>query len=195
VLRRGLVDTPPLSPKDGGLIRPGFDPEADHLRAGSQAAREWMAGLEAAERARTGIRSLKVGYNQVMGYYIEVSKANEHLVPREYSRKGTLVGAERYITADMKDREALILTAEERIAAREYEVFCGLRDAVRAQIAPLQAAARAVAEVDVYAALAEAAVRHRYVRPRLRSEEHTSELQSPCNLVCRLLLEKKKKNK
>src|SRR5205807_1744372 len=170
VLRRGLVDSPPLSPKDGGLIRPGFDPEADRLRAGSQAAREWMAGLEAAERARTGIRSLKVGYNQVMGYYIEVSKANEHLVPREYIRKGTLVGAERYITAEMKDREALILTAEERIAAREYDVFCGLRDAVRAQIAPLQAAAGAVAEVDVYAALAEAAVRHRYVRPRLVDE-------------------------
>ena len=170
VLRRGLVDSPPLSPKDGGLIRPGFDPEADRLRAGSQAAREWMAGLEAAERSRTGIRSLKVGYNQVMGYYIEVSKANEHLVPREYIRKGTLVGAERYITAEMKDREALILTAEERIAAREYDVFCGLRDAVRAQIAPLQAAAVAVAEVDVYAALAEAAVRHRYVRPRLADE-------------------------
>ena len=170
VLRRGLVDAPPLSPKDGGLIRPGFDPEADRLRAGSQAAREWMAGLEAAERARTGIRSLKVGYNQVMGYYIEVSKANEHLVPREYIRKGTLVGAERYITAEMKDREALILTAEVRIAAREYEVFCGLRDAVRAQIAPLQAAARAVAEVDVYAALADVAVRHRYVRPRLVDE-------------------------
>ncbi len=170
VLRRGLVDSPPLSPKDGGLIRPGFDPEADRLRAGSQAAREWMAGLEAAERARTGIRSLKVGYNQVMGYYIEVSKANERLVPREYIRKGTLVGAERYITAEMKDREALILTAEVRIAAREYEVFCGLRDAVRAQIAPLQAAARAVAETDVHAALAEVAVRHRYVRPRLVDE-------------------------
>ncbi len=167
LLRRGLVDTVPLSSKEGGLIRLGFDPELDDLRAGTQGAREWMAGLEAAERARTGIRSLKVGYNQVMGYYIEVSKANAHLVPSEYVRKGTLVGAERYITAEMKDREALILTARERINAREYEVFCALRDAVRAQIAPLQATARALAELDVYAALADVAVRSRYVRPQI----------------------------
>ncbi len=166
LLRRGLVDAPPLSPRDGGMIRPGFDPEIDTLHEGTRAAREWIAGLEPAERARTGIRSLKVGYNQVMGYYIEVSKANERLVPRDYVRKGTLVGAERYITAELKDREALILTAQERIAAREYEVFCQLRDAVRAQIASLMAASRALAELDVFAALAEAAVRHRYVRPR-----------------------------
>ncbi|TMJ13309.1 MAG: DNA mismatch repair protein MutS [Bacillati bacterium ANGP1] len=166
-LRRGLVEAPPLSPKDGGVIRPGFDPEIDRLHEGSRAAREWIAGLEASERARTGIRSLRVGYNQVMGYYIEVSKANEHLVPPDYVRKGTLVGAERYITAEMKEREALVLTAQERIAAREYEVFCQLRDGVRAQIDRLQAAARAVAELDVYAALAEAAVRHRYARPQL----------------------------
>ena len=101
------------------------------------------------------------------GYYIEVSKANEHLVPSDYVRKGTLVSAERYITAEMKERETLILTAQERTAAREYEVFCQLRDAVRAQIAPLQAAAGALAELDAYAGLAEAAVRHRYVRPQL----------------------------
>jgi DNA mismatch repair protein MutS len=165
LLQRGIVDAPPLSPKDGGLIRPGFDPEIDALREGSRAAREWIAALEAAERARTGIRSLKVGYNQVIGYYIEVSKANEHLVPKDYVRKATLVNAERYITAEMKDREALILTAQDRISAREYAVFCQLRDAVRAQIAPLQTAAAAVAELDVYASLAEVAIRHRYVRP------------------------------
>ena len=170
VLRRGLVDAPPLSPKEGGVIRPGFDGRVDALREGSRDAREWIAGLEAAERARTGIRSLKVGYNQVVGYYIEVSKANEHLVPKDYVRKGTLVNAERYITAEMKDREALILNAQERIAVREYEVFCQLRDAVRAQVLPLQAAARALAELDVFAALAEAAVRYRYTRPRVTDE-------------------------
>jgi DNA mismatch repair protein MutS len=167
LLARGLVDVPPASAKDGGVICPGFDPEIDDLRNGSRAAREWMAGLEASERTRTGIRSLKVGYNQVIGYYIEVSKANEHLVPRDYVRKATLVNAERYITAEMKDREALILTAQERIAAREYEVFCRLRDEVRAHIAILQTSARALAELDALASLAEAAVRHRYVRPRL----------------------------
>jgi DNA mismatch repair protein MutS len=167
LLRRALADTLPISPKDGGLIAAGFDPDLDALRAESQGAREWMAGLETAERARTGIRSLKVGYNQVMGYYIEVSRANAHLVPAEYVRKGTLVGAERYITAAMKDREALILTAQERINAREYELFSALRDDVRAHIPALQACGRALAELDVYAALAEAAVRHGYVRPRV----------------------------
>jgi DNA mismatch repair protein MutS len=167
LLRRALADAPPLSPREGGLIRPGFDAALDELRAGAQEARAWMAGLEAAERARTGIRSLKVGYNQVMGYYIEVSKANAHLVPREYTRKGTLVSAERYITAEMKDKEATILTAQERIHAREYEVFCALREQVRAQAAPLLACARALAALDVLAALAEAAVRHRYARPRI----------------------------
>jgi DNA mismatch repair protein MutS len=170
LLRRALVDTPPLSSRDGGLIRPGFDPEVDRLGEGSRAAREWMAGLEAAERTRTGIRSLKVGYNQVLGYYIEVSKANERLVPADYIRKATLVGAERYMTAQMKDREAQILTAQERIAAREYELFCALRQAVRDRISPLQEAARAVAELDVLASLAEVAVRHRYVRPKLTED-------------------------
>jgi DNA mismatch repair protein MutS len=166
-LRRALVDAPPLSPKEGGIIRPGYDPDLDDLRAGSRTAREWMAGLEAAERTRTGIRSLKVGYNQVMGYYIEVSKPNAHLVPPDYIRKGTLVGAERYITAEMKEREALILTAQERGNAREYEVFCALRELARSQISPLQAISRALATLDVYAAFAEVAVRHRFVRPRV----------------------------
>ncbi len=166
-LRRALVDTPPLSPKEGGIIRPGYDPDLDGLRAGSQTAREWMAGLETAERTRTGIRSLKVGYNQVMGYYLEVSKPNAHLVPPDYIRRGTLVGAERYITADMKEREALILTAQERGNAREYEVFCALREVTRSQIPALQSTSRALAALDVYAALAEVAVRHRFVRPRV----------------------------
>jgi len=170
LLGRALGETVPLSPKEGGVIAAGFDSDLDALRAGAQGAREWMAGSEAAERARTGIRSLKVGYNQVMGYYIEVSKANAHLVPEVYVRKGTLVGAERYITADMKDREALILTAQERINAREYEVFSALRDAARAQMPALQACARALAELDVYAALAEAAVRYQYVRPRVTED-------------------------
>lgn len=170
LLRRALAETAPLSPKEGGVIAAGYDPALDGLRAGATGAREWIAGLEASERARTGIRSLKVGYNQVMGYYIEVSKANAHLVPPEYVRKGTLVGAERYITAEMKDREALILTAQEHINAREYEVFCALREATRAQIPALQACARALAELDVYAALAEAAVRYQYVRPRVTED-------------------------
>ncbi|HLJ58708.1 MAG TPA: DNA mismatch repair protein MutS [bacterium] len=167
LLRRALVDAAPMSPKDGGVIRPGFDAMLDDLQAGSRSAREWMANLEAAERARTGIRSLKVGYNQVMGYYIEVSKAHTRSIPRDYVRKGTLVNAERYLTAEMKEREALLLSAQERINAREYEVFRAVRDEVRTHTPALLTAARAVAELDVYAALAEAAIRHAYVRPRV----------------------------
>lgn len=166
-LSRALADAVPLSPRDGGLVRPGFDAEVDRLRDGAKDAKEWMAGREAAERQRTGIRGLKVGYNQVMGYYIEVGKSQSHLVPAEYVRKGTLAGAERYITAEMKEREALILSAQDKINAREYEVFCELRAAVRAETERLQTCARALAEMDVYAALAEVAVRNAYVRPKV----------------------------
>ena len=168
-LRAALEERPPASPKDGGVIRVGFDAALDDLRAGSQAARDWMANLEAVERERTGIRALKVGYNQVMGYYIEVSHAHARSVPPAYVRKGTLVGAERYITAEMKDRETLILSAQERINARAHEVFRALREEVRAHTPGLLAAARALAELDVYASLAEAAVRGGYVRPRVTS--------------------------
>jgi DNA mismatch repair protein MutS len=166
-LRRALADTLPLSPREGGVIRSGFDAELDALRDGARGAKEWMAGREAAERQRTGIRGLKVGYNQVMGYYLEVPKSQASLVPGDYIRKGTLAGAERYITADMKEHEARILSAQETINAREYEVFCALRDEARAETGRLQACAHAVAELDVYAALAEVAVRRAYVRPRV----------------------------
>jgi len=166
-LRRALADTLPLSPREGGVIRPGFDPDVDALRGGAAHAKDWMAGREAAERQRTGIRGLKVGYNQVVGYYIEVGKSQAHLVPADYVRKGTLAGAERYITAEMKEHEALILSAQDRINAREYEVFCGLRTEVRAETERLQTCARALAELDAYAALAEVAVRNAYVRPRV----------------------------
>ncbi len=167
LLRGAIVDAPPLSAKEGGVIRPGFDAALDELRSGSQAARDWMANLEAAERERTGIRTLKVGYNQVMGYYIEINKTHARSVPEGYVRKGTLVNAERYITAEMKERETLILSAQERIIAREYDVFRTVRDEARAHTVALQSAARAVAELDVYAALAEAAVRYGYVRPKV----------------------------
>jgi DNA mismatch repair protein MutS len=169
-LRRALADPPPLSPREGGVIRHGFDPDVDALREGAKTSKDWMAQREAAERQRTGVRGLRIGFNQVMGYYIEVAKSHMHLVPSDYVRKGTLAGAERYITAEMKEHEARILSAQERINAREYDVFCALRDSVRAGIEPLQACARALAELDVYAALAEAAVRYAYVRPKVTED-------------------------
>jgi DNA mismatch repair protein MutS len=169
-LRDAVAEPAPLSPRDGGVIRSGVDRDLDALREGVRGSKDWMAQREAAERQRTGIRSLKVGFNEVMGYYIEVAKSHMHLVPSDYVRKGTLAGAERYITAEMKEHEARILSAQERINAREYDVFCALRDSVRAGIEPLQACARALAELDVYAALAEAAVRYAYVRPKVTED-------------------------
>ncbi len=114
-----IVDQPPLGLKEGGLIRPGADAELDRLRSMNTSAKEWLANLEQRERERTGIRSLKIGYNKVFGYYIEVSKANVHLVPAEYERRQTLASSERYTLPELKVQEANILNAEERSLERE----------------------------------------------------------------------------
>ncbi|MDR7520833.1 MAG: DNA mismatch repair protein MutS [Armatimonadota bacterium] len=169
-LARAIVDDPPPGVREGGLIRPGYDAGLDELRAAAAGGKAWIAGLEAAERQRTGIRSLRVGFNKVFGYYIEVSNANRHLVPPEYIRKQTLTGAERYITPEMKDREASILGAEERMAEVEYALFVALREAVAASAGSLLATARAVAEADVLLALAEGAERGGYVRPEMTED-------------------------
>jgi DNA mismatch repair protein MutS len=169
-IARALVDDPPAGVRDGGMIRPGYDADLDELRAAAAVGKAWIAGLEAMERERTGIRSLRVGFNKVFGYYIEVSNANRHLVPPDYIRKQTLTGAERYITPEMKEREATILGAEERIAGREYELFVALRDEVAARSDSLLATARAVAEVDVLLGLAEVAQRGGYLRPDVVEE-------------------------
>ncbi len=162
-----LVDDPPLAVREGGLIRPGFDTDLDQLRAGAAESRAWIAGLETAERARTGIRSLRVGFNKVFGYYIEVSNANHHLVPADYIRKQTLTGAERYITPEMKEREAVILGAEERMAVREHELFIALWQTIADSAVTLLETAGALAEADVLLGLAEAAERGGYVRPEV----------------------------
>jgi DNA mismatch repair protein MutS len=167
LIGRAVVDDPPSGIREGGMIRDGYDPTLDAMRAAAADGKAWIAGLEAAERERTGIRSLRVGFNRVFGYYIEVSNPNRHLVPADYIRKQTLVGAERYITPEMKEREAAILGAEERMAEVEYELFVALRDRVAAAADTLLATAAAVAEADVLLALAEAAERGGYVRPEV----------------------------
>jgi DNA mismatch repair protein MutS len=165
-----LVDDPPAGVREGGMIRSGYDPALDELRASVADAKAWIAGLEAAERARTGIKSLRVGFNRVFGYYLEVSHPNRDLVPPDYIRKQTLTAAERYITPELKEREALILGAEERMAEMEYALFVALRDQIAAESAGLLATARAIAEVDVLLGLAEAAERGGYVRPEMTEE-------------------------
>jgi len=165
LILRAIADEPPATLSAGGVIRPGFSPELDGIVAASQDAKRWIARLEARERERTGIKSLKVGYNKVFGYYIEVTKANLGLVPPEYIRKQTLVNAERFITPELKEYESLVLNAQERIAELEAQLFRQVCRQVAGASSRILATARVLAELDVYASLAEVAVRNRYVRP------------------------------
>jgi DNA mismatch repair protein MutS len=162
-----LVDSPPLALKEGGLIKPGHHAELDELREISRNGKQWIAQLEGRERQRTGIDSLKVRYNQVFGYYLEVSKANLAKVPEDYHRKQTLVNAERFVTPELKELESKVLGAEERICQLEYQLYDELRVQIAGQAARVQAMAERLAEIDTLAALAESAVAGRYVRPVL----------------------------
>jgi DNA mismatch repair protein MutS len=164
-LGRALVEDPPAHMRDGGAVRAGYDAELDGIQEASRAAREWIAGLEAAERERTGIKSLRVGYNRVFGYYVEVSHANQTLVPDDYIRKQTLTGAERYITPELKEREAVVLNAQQDRVSRELEVLKSLAHLI-AQAAPgLLATADAVGDLDALASLAETAADGGWTRP------------------------------
>jgi DNA mismatch repair protein MutS len=166
-LARALVEDPPAVMREGGAIRPGYDAELDGIQDASRSAREWISGLEVAERDRTGIKSLKVGYNRVFGYYIEVSHANQGLVPDDYIRKQTLTGAERYLTPELKEREAVVLNAQQDRVAREMEILRLLQGRVAEAAPGLLACAEAVGELDALASLAEAGVDQRWVRPEV----------------------------
>ena len=166
-VQRVLVERPPLQLGDEPTIAPGVDVELDELRTIRDGGKDAIATIQAEERARTGIQSLKVGYNRVFGYYLEISNANRHLVPADYQRRQTLTGAERYITPALKEYEEKVLGAADRIELRERELFEALRTQVGAEIARLQAIAHRVAMLDVLAALANVAERFQYVRPTL----------------------------
>src|SRR6185436_6694363 len=152
-----LVDDPPALARDGGFTRDGVDPELDSLRTISRSGKQVIAEMEERERLRTGIGSLKVRYNRVFGYYIEISKSNLHAVPADYLRKQTIAGGERFITPALKEYEEKVLGADERILERELEIFERLRGEVAAVAGAIQSTARAVATADVLAALAETA--------------------------------------
>jgi DNA mismatch repair protein MutS len=160
-----LVDEPPLSARDGGAIRPGADAELDQMQKSSSGARSFIATLEESERARTGIKSLKVGYNRVFGYYIEVPGSQRDAVPAEYIRKQTLANAERFVTADLKDHETIVLSARERSIARELEILRECVEAVCAHAPILSAIAQSVTQIDFYQSLAHTARAERWVRP------------------------------
>jgi len=171
LIERAITDDPPATTNTLGTIRGGFSPELDKVNADSRDAREWVANLEPVERERTGIKSLKVGYNKVFGYYLEVSRANSERVPDDYIRKQTLVNAERYITPELKEYEALILNAEERLLEIEQRVFREVCDQVAARAADLLRTARGLAHLDVFTSLAEVAAREGYVRPTLTDDD------------------------
>jgi DNA mismatch repair protein MutS len=165
LILNAISDDPPLNLADGGAIRTGFQGELDELRDLSQNGKQYIAQIEARERQRTGIQSLKVRFNNVFGYYIEISRANQHLAPADYERKQTLANAERFTTPELKDYERKVLDAEEKILALEKELFADVRKRAATEAQRIRATAAAVAELDVTAALAQVAAENRYQRP------------------------------
>lgn len=160
-----ILDEPPVTIKEGGLIKDGYSAELDDIKNASSGSLNWIMGLEASEREKTGIKKLKVGYNKVFGYYIEVTKANQDLVPDNYIRKQTLVNSERYVTPELKEMESIVLNAESRINSLEYELFCELREELKKHIVDLQETADAISELDVLLSFAEVGSTNGYVRP------------------------------
>jgi DNA mismatch repair protein MutS len=169
-IRRLLVDSPPNAIGEESSIREGVDSALDEWRALRDGGKDGIARIQADERARTGIGSLKVGYNRVFGYFIEVSNSNSHLVPTDYQRRQTLAGAERYVTPSLKEYEERVLTAAEQVEARERQLFERLRAGVGNEIGRLQSVSRLIAELDVLASLAEVADKEGYVRPQLTED-------------------------
>jgi DNA mismatch repair protein MutS len=172
VIRQTLVEAPPINIQKGGYIREGYDSNLDELRTLASSGKSWIVGLQEEERKRTGIPSLKVGYNNVFGYYLEITKTHQDKVPDEYIRKQTLVNAERYVTPELKEYEEKILTAEEQILALEKELFTALQEKVLARARELQHNARILARVDVAAGLSEMASRNNYSCPAFVDESN-----------------------
>jgi DNA mismatch repair protein MutS len=187
LIDQALVDDPPPTLTAGGLIREGYDPELDELIALARDGKNYIARLEERERQRTGIASLKVRYNKVFGYYLEVSRANLHLVPEDYIRKQTLVNAERFITADLKEYEARVLGAEDARIKRETELFQDLRRRLGEQAPRLKKVALALARLDAWSALAEVAALFQYCRPRVVEETTLSIIQGRHPVIERFL--------
>jgi DNA mismatch repair protein MutS len=170
LISRAVVDDPPLALKEGGMIRDGFDAALDELRTAMRGGKDWIAKLQADEITRTGIPSLKVRFNSVFGYYLEVTRANLDKVPPHYIRKQTIANGERYITPELKEMEGKILGAEERGVKLEYELFQRVREEVLGQLPKIQQTAAALAQLDVLASFAETARLHNYCRPQVADE-------------------------
>ena len=167
LIKHAIVDEPPLAQKDGGIIREGFNEDVDKFRSARTDGKKWLTELETKERERTGIKSLKIKYNRVFGYALEVTNTFKELVPENYIRKQTLANAERYITEELKNLENMILGAEDKLYALEYELFSNVRDKVGQEVIRIQRTDKAIAGLDVFASLALVAERNHYVRPKV----------------------------
>ena len=170
LITRAIVEEPPITVREGGMIRDGYNEEADRLRHAKTEGKTWLAELEARERESTGIKNLKVKYNKVFGYYFEVTNSFKDLVPEYFIRKQTLTNAERYTTDELKNLEDVILGAEDKLFSLEYDLFCGVRDAIATEVVRIQKTARAIAAVDVFVSLSVVATRSNYVKPQINEK-------------------------
>ncbi|WP_130836961.1 DNA mismatch repair protein MutS [Lachnoclostridium sp. Marseille-P6806] len=169
-LDRSIEEEPPVTIREGSIIKPGFDPDIDRLRTAKTQGKTWLMELEAADRERTGIRNLKIKYNKVFGYYFDVTNSFKDKVPEDYIRKQTLTGSERYTTPRLKELEDTILNAEDKLNALEYDAFCSVRDGIAAHMEEIQRSAKAIALLDVYCSLALTAERCHYVKPSINEK-------------------------
>nr|WP_270247189.1 DNA mismatch repair protein MutS [Coprococcus sp. AM11-30B] len=167
---RAIQEEPPLAMKEGGVIKDGYNEEVDRLRKAKSEGKNWLADLETKEREKTGIKNLRIRYNKVFGYYLEVTNSFKDLVPDYYTRKQTLANAERYIIPELKELEDTILGAEDKLCALEYELYCEVRNTIAAELTRIQRTAKAVAKLDVIASLALVAERNNYVRPKINEK-------------------------
>ena len=170
LIQKAIVDDPPIAMKEGGIIKDGYHEEVDRLRTAKSKGKEWLARLEEQEREKTGIKNLRIRYNKVFGYYLEVTNSFKNLVPDYYTRKQTLANAERYIIPELKELEDTILGAEDKLYALEYELYSEVRDAIAAEVLRIQKTAKAVAQIDAFASLALTAERNQYVRPKINEK-------------------------
>lgn len=170
LVKNAIREEPPIAMKEGNIIREGYNEEVDKLRRAKSDGKEWLAKLENDEREKTGIKNLRIKYNKVFGYYLEVTNSYKDLVPDYYTRKQTLANAERYITPELKELEDMILGAEDKLYALEYELYCEVRDTIAAGVERIQKTAKAVAALDAFASLALVAERNNYVRPKINEK-------------------------
>jgi len=165
-----IIEEPPLAVKEGGIIKEGFNEEVDKLRRAKTEGKTWLAQLEAKEKEETGIKNLRIKFNKVFGYYLEVTNSYKELVPDTWTRKQTLANAERYTTPELKELEDVILGAEEKLVALEYSIFCEVRDAIGAQLLRIQKTAKAIAHIDVFTSLSTVAQQNNFVKPSINLE-------------------------